>query len=228
MRGSVNTPGVSYPEFITELDKKAPAGYGLNNDFTAISEDGQTSDVSDLDSFMTTRWVRYVNNAEVSMVENFYIYYALIRVDSYSVNDYVVQTCFPIASTYNGCRLQRVYRGGAWSEWEWVNPPMVPGVEYRTTERWRKLPVYTKLVDFGSLPATSVSSISVGVSGIDLCYVIGSAFNGTTNECIPIPSGSSGVYAAYFYVSSNGSLSVRTMQDMSGYSGVFVLRYVKD
>lgn len=40
--------------------------------------------------------------------------------------------------------------GGAWEEWEWINPPMLPGVEYRTTERWEGKPVYTKLVSLGA------------------------------------------------------------------------------
>lgn len=34
-----------------------------------------------------------------------------------------------------------------WNSWEYVNPPMLAGVEYRTTERWQGKPVYTKLVD---------------------------------------------------------------------------------
>lgn len=38
---------------------------------------------------------------------------------------------------------------GAWGEWEWVNPPMQLGVEYRTTERYLGKPVYVKLVNLG-------------------------------------------------------------------------------
>lgn len=38
---------------------------------------------------------------------------------------------------------------GDWQEWEYMNPPMLFGVEYRTTERWNGKPVYTKLVDLG-------------------------------------------------------------------------------
>ena len=34
---------------------------------------------------------------------------------------------------------------------EWVNPPMVAGTEYRTTERWNNQVVYTKLVNCGTL-----------------------------------------------------------------------------
>ena len=35
---------------------------------------------------------------------------------------------------------------------EWINPPMVIGTEYRTTERWNGKPVFTKAIDFGLLP----------------------------------------------------------------------------
>lgn len=42
---------------------------------------------------------------------------------------------------------------GVWGEWEYLNPPMVLGVEYRTTERYNGAPVYTKLIDLGSMPA---------------------------------------------------------------------------
>lgn len=36
---------------------------------------------------------------------------------------------------------------GTWGEWEYVNPPMLEGVEYRTTERWKGKTVYTKLIN---------------------------------------------------------------------------------
>lgn len=42
--------------------------------------------------------------------------------------------------------------GSTWSEWEWVNPPMYPGVEYRTTERFNGEPVYAQLFELGELP----------------------------------------------------------------------------
>ena len=37
-------------------------------------------------------------------------------------------------------------------EKEWINPPMVEGAEYRTTERYKGKPVYTKLVKLGNGP----------------------------------------------------------------------------
>ncbi len=38
-----------------------------------------------------------------------------------------------------------------WGPWEWINPPMDLGTEYRTTERYLGKPVYVKLVDCGEL-----------------------------------------------------------------------------
>ncbi len=52
---------------------------------------------------------------------------------------------------------------GGYGEWEYVNPPMLPGVEYRTTERWKGKAVYTKLID---LPIVS-SDINEGALHFD-------------------------------------------------------------
>lgn len=40
---------------------------------------------------------------------------------------------------------------------EWLNPPMVVGVEYRTTERYMGEPVYTKLVNCGAFGFTGTT-----------------------------------------------------------------------
>ena len=41
-------------------------------------------------------------------------------------------------------KLCRYFRNGTWSEWEYDNPPMVEGVEYRTTQRLNNRPVHLK------------------------------------------------------------------------------------
>lgn len=114
----------------------APAKYGLNNDFKT------TANVTDLDGYLTNGWYKYLNDAGVTLVKGFVVYYALCRVDSYSTS-YVVQTLYPRA--YLGCSLQRYFSNGVWSEWEWVNPPLVTNVEYRTTERYKGAAVYKKV-----------------------------------------------------------------------------------
>lgn len=53
-------------------------------------------------------------------------------------------------------------------ESEWLNPPMVEGVEYRTTERFAGAPVYTKIVK-GNAPEAGTKgkvTIAFGASGL--------------------------------------------------------------
>lgn len=54
-----------------------------------------------------------------------------------------------VGSSYQGCKMQRTIYSDTVFEWEWVNPPMMSGYEFRTTERYLVKPVYTKLFDFG-------------------------------------------------------------------------------
>lgn len=64
---------------------------------------------------------------------------------------------------------------GVWTPWEYVNPPMQLGVEYRTTERYDSKPVYAKAVNFGALPANSSKSVAHGISDMARCFeVVGS------------------------------------------------------
>lgn len=75
-----------------------------------------------------------------------YIQYGCLLVINRSGSETeVVQIAF---STIDGTKAKRTYRNSTdgWSEWEYENPPMANGVEYRTTERWLGKPVYTKLL----------------------------------------------------------------------------------
>ncbi len=49
--------------------------------------------------------------------------------------------------------------GATWSELEYLNPPMIPGVEYRTTERYNGKPVYVKLIDVGDMPSNDTKTL---------------------------------------------------------------------
>lgn len=51
-------------------------------------------------------------------------------------------------SSYGGgvTRITKALIGGEWQPFEWENPPMKEGVEYRTTERDAGDPVYVKMV----------------------------------------------------------------------------------
>lgn len=47
--------------------------------------------------------------------------------------------------------------------WEWINPPMELGTEYRTTERYLGKPVYCKLIDCGAVPDVNTNK-TIGFS----------------------------------------------------------------
>lgn len=84
------------------------------------------------------------------------------RVDS-MLNNYVTQTLSTDA--YPNCCVRRMCINGTWGEWEWINPPMELGKEYRTTERWDGKPVYKKrLADTTTIAGGGTATIAVNNS----------------------------------------------------------------
>lgn len=84
-----------------------------------------------------------------------------------------------------------------WQPWEWVNPPMTLGVEFRTTERYLGKPVYVKTVQaFESLTGSdAVDLCEVPVDNADKC--ISCTGETSTNWSLPsdvIEGGSSHIY----------------------------------
>ena len=76
---------------------------------------------------------------------------------SYSEN---AKTVLGFNEASGGLAFMRTMKSGVWGEWEWVNPPMVPGVEYRTTERWDGQPVYTCLLNYGKAPNNDTGAVA--------------------------------------------------------------------
>lgn len=76
------------------------------------------------------------------------IYGGIWHVTAYKTND-----AYGVLKVvgYNGSHPSTLYRNKmqTWGEWEWDNPPMAAGTEYRTTERYMGLPVYAKLIRVG-------------------------------------------------------------------------------
>lgn len=83
------------------------------------------------------------------------------------------QTLHLFGATTSGAynyQLMRSLKSTGWGEWEWVNPPMLLGVEYRTTERYNGNPVYAKAIEF-ILSADTETSVNIiiphGITGLD-------------------------------------------------------------
>ena len=176
----------------------APAGYGLGGtDATQLADVPENeSGNKDLNLAVNNGWY-YIYNSQ--NYDNFPGTsdggpdggYHVMRVDTFRT---LTQTIYFGYQDWAGCIIKRYqYHGtGAWSEWEWINPPMVPGVLYRTTERfngWQ--PVYIIAISCGTMPdANSTKTVAHGVSGISAIVSKGGymSVSGSTPLSIPFAS----------------------------------------
>lgn len=81
---------------------------------------------------------------------------------------------------------------------EWLNPPMEVGVEYRTAERWNGSPVYTKLIDFGAMPAATMKAVKHNLGSTQIVRYWAQVSDGTA---LPYNDGNVIVNASCNYTS---------------------------
>lgn len=115
---------------------------------------------------------------------------------------------------------RRSKTNGVWQPWEWDNPPMSLGVEYRTTERLDGKPVYCKYVKFGAGPNNTTKNVEHGISNIK---------NIIEWHCFNVNSGSnieqaSNVTAITIF---NTSISVTTKANEAAWLLHFLIKYTK-
>lgn len=114
----------------------APAGYGLGYEV-------QTAPDENPDNIVGTGFYRCsipLNGSQAWWIGT--------HEQLYADNSFAYQRFTSYDRTFPET-VQRFKMNGTWGEWEWENPPMVLGVEYRTTERYNGKPVYTKLIYCG-------------------------------------------------------------------------------
>lgn len=102
---------------------------------------------------------------------------------------------------------------------EYPNPPMALGVEYRTTERFLGKPVYTKVIDVGTMPANNSISISHGIANIDMPIRI-DLLNNNGETFTNHPWFSVRLHRQVIYISTNND-------NASTYTAKALLKYTK-
>lgn len=118
----------------------APSGYGLGT----IAKGLSSSD--DLNKITATGWYMWGGslpaNAPTSLVG------CVMEVIARGATDAVQRVI-----CQNDTRMSILYRifNDTWSEWEWENPPLEMGVEYRTTKRYKGVAVYEKVDTNGNI-----------------------------------------------------------------------------
>ena len=196
----------------------APSGYGLG----AYGQNLPA--VLDVDSATLIGWY-YVN---ADSANNPISIGGVLRVESANGNN-ILQTL--TSATYSakyGVKLQRVCVQGTWGEWEWITPPMVTGVEYRTTEQYLGKAVYTKVVEFGALPNKDVKSVTFcgsTATAISVVLVLssGRVIMGGYGQDRSVSS-TYGIFVS----TTNFKVTVDTESDFSSLTAYAIVKYVKD
>ena len=121
--------------------------------------------------------------------------------------------------TYSGCYYRMVN-----GETEWINPPLVAGEVYRTTERWNGKAVYTVLTSIGPIADAS----SIDISGYGATRIVRYA-GWVDNYTLPHINADNltASYSVYYSV-RNAVIDVNCGTAMAGRQGFVQLWYTKD
>lgn len=130
---------------------KAPGGFGLGGNAKWLTE------ADDVNAISESGWYAWDSPHTPKNAINL-AYSTIMRVDAQNavVN---VKTIYGVAENLLGAAIvaRNMTYGSHISDWEYENPPMTFGVEYRSTARYLGKPVYCMVVDCGTVPAVGSS-----------------------------------------------------------------------
>lgn len=142
----------------------APGGFGLGGAAKMLTA------ADNVDNIRASGWYTWSwdpTKQPAGLPDEAKYHTGLMRVDSANPATYDnVQTIYiiyspPTSNPGDQCVIQRMglTAPDVWNPWEWVNPPMILGTEYRTTERYLGRPVYVQLVDLGACPSSGYKDV---------------------------------------------------------------------
>lgn len=199
------------------IANSAPGGFGLGWGAKALTSSDDVNDIA------ASGWYSWYERSVPKNAINL-SWVTIMRVDGH-LGGVFVQTAYGVTDAINYYTqpivARRMRYSSAIGEWEYVNPPMELGVEYRTTERYLGKPVYVKLVDCGKFPPPG-NSVLVA-HGISNCYPVSITARMSNGNTVPFVSkytiGADGVNI--FLESKSG------VSDQSANTTVALMRYTK-
>ena len=150
------------------ISNSAPGGYGLGDNSVLLTSS------HDLNNIKANGWYYWRSSSVPKNAPSSpgTTYITVMRVTLNSAT--CLQEVFDTSdSKYRGCVMQRNVYGSIAYDWEWVNPPMDAGVEYRTTERYGGKTVYAKLVNFGTLPSNTYKDVTLSSTTVSAVRIDG-------------------------------------------------------
>lgn len=150
----------------------APGGFGLGGD--SLWCGSTSSPINDLNDATGNGWYRWSGSYQPANVPIESTSGKMLTVNYDGAN--LAQIAFVslnINYTYRNTILTRICASNYWYPWEYVNPPMLEGVEYRTTERFEGKPVYVKAISVGAPSKSGSVSVAHGVSNVNHIVAVG-------------------------------------------------------
>ena len=151
----------------TALQNNDPRQWGLGADSILVDS---------LDNALETGWYKSNGATPASGYWNC----LTERYNSQSITQTAVQY-----DNYGASIARRMLSLGVFGPWEWVNPPMELGVEYRTQERYLGKPVYRKLIWGGPLPNSGYTGASIASGCIIIQAVCHQTSAASASEVAP-------------------------------------------
>lgn len=195
----------------------APDGFGLGGDAKVLTSD------DDVNTIGASGWYGWVNdNVPINAIAVTSL--TIMRVDAYS-SGVKVQTLYGatdgVEFIMQPIVARRMIYGSKIGAWEYVNPPMTLGVEYRTTERYLGKPVYVKVVDCGKFPAPGTSKLVA--HGVSNCTPITITAQMSNTNTVP--------YTGYYTIGADNTsitlASASGVSNLSAHNAVALMRYIK-
>lgn len=163
---------------INELSAYAPAG--LVGKYETV-----INNTSELETFLKTTFgsmgspeIKFVSILDIKGTTIFGGGHTLITIIK-QLGGYGVIKAIRYYDNLQVAEWNRLIYSNIWHGWDWVDPPMVIGSEYRTTERWNGKVVYTKLVNYGliAVDTTETQFVSHGISCTGIIKATGTIGN---------------------------------------------------
>ena len=206
----------------------APAGYGLGESGAKAIPYG-----TDLDSLVITGWYCTHSTSQMYGLVNIpeaFTYgggLPLIRVEAL-FNDWVVQTIYRIEefAPHAVAVARRQCMSGVWYPWEYENPPMQVGPEYRTTERYMGKAVYTMCINLGTMPNATTVNYPISIPRkCDIRYSGMMQKSDGTGIAFPYKLGNTEQVDVCV---ANTAIYITSNVDHSAWNGYLTLWYIKD
>ena len=129
----------------------------------------------------------------------------------------------------NGCYYRLIKSLGDAVEREWINPPMMLGVEYRTTERHNDKVVYVTRLTVGELLNKGTTTTLLPSTPTEIVELYGTAKSDAYTETVIFPIiTTAGAIGARLTKEGTKTIHAKTFADYSGYVATATVKYTKD